>query len=423
MRANLAQLTVLSVLIGLTGGMVGMERAVLPLLAEREFSLASKAAILSFIISYGILKAPANLCGGWLSDRFSRKRILIIGWLFGLPVPLLVAAGPSWGWVVFANVLLGVNQGFCWSVVVIMIIDLVGPANRGLGTGLSEAPGYFVMSLAAAASGYLAGAYGLRSSILYLGTTFAVAGLALSVFFVRESVTHAHFEASLPVGPQLENKIRQPERPSLAQVVLLTSWKNRALFSVSQAGMFNNLNDGMAWGLFPLWFAAAGATIQPIGLLAAVYPAVWGIAQTTTGVLSDRFGRKWVITVGMWIQGIGILMVAATHRTTVWILGSALLGFGTALVNPAFLAVIGDVARPNWRATSVGVYRLWRDGGYALGALLTGVVADLFGLRWAIGAVGMLTLLSGSGVAVLMPETLPHGRLPASSREMDDAAT
>jgi MFS family permease len=404
LRENWAQFALLVLVNAFVGGMVGIERAVLPLLAESEFGLASKTAILSFIASFGIVKALANLFAGRLSDRIGRKGVLIAGWLFGLPVPLIIMVAPSWGWVVFANVLLGINQGLCWSTTVIMKIDLVGPARRGLAMGLNEAAGYLAVSLAALGAGYLAATYALRPQPFILGIIFAVAGLLLSLFFVRESQGHAALEARQHGGDT------GAPQPSFAHILLLTSWKDRALFSVSQAGMVNNLNDGMAWGLFPLYFAVAGLSIGEVSLLAAIYPAVWGLAQLGTGALSDWLGRKWLIAAGMVVQALGIFLIMLTRGFWPWAGGAALLGLGTALVYPTLLAAIGDVAHPTWRASAVGVYRLWRDGGYAVGALLAGVLADTLGLSWAIGAVGGLTLLSGIIVAVVMYETLPARR-------------
>jgi MFS family permease len=406
LRANWQQFTLLVLVNAFVGGMVGLERAVLPLLAERDFQLASKAVILSFIISFGVVKALANLFAGRMSDRLGRKGILIAGWLIGLPAPLLIIFAPSWGWVVFANVLLGINQGLCWSTTVIMKIDLVGPARRGLAMGLNEAAGYIAMSLAALASGYLAATYALRPQPFYLGVIFALAGLLVSVFFVRETHGHARHESTLLNG----RAVPAANQPSFAQILLLTSWKDRALFAASQAGMVNNLNDGLAWGLFPLFFAAAGLTIAQISVLAAIYLGMWGIVQLGTGALSDRLGRKGLIVAGMWVQAVGIGLVVLTQGFVPWAGAMALLGLGTAMVYPTLLAAVSDVAHPDWRASAVGVYRLWRDGGYALGALLAGVLADLLGVPWAIAAIALLTFASGVVVLLRMYETLPAKR-------------
>jgi MFS family permease len=402
---NWQQFSLLVLINAFVGGMVGLERTIVPLLAEQEFGLASRTIALSFIVSFGVVKAFANLFAGRLSDRVGRKQILVVGWLFGLPVPIIIMLAPSWDWIVFANVLLGINQGLCWSTTIIMKIDLVGPARRGLAMGLNEAAGYLAVAGAALASGYLAATYGLRPEPFYLGVVFAVAGLVLSLLFVQESRGHARYEAALQSGSAVP-----PTAPSFGEIFKLTSWKDRRLFAVSQAGLVNNLNDGMAWGLFPLFFTAAGLPINQVAILAAIYPAVWGLGQLGTGALSDHVGRKPLITGGMMLQALGIFVIVATAGFLPWASGAVLLGLGTAMVYPTLLATIGDVAHPDWRASAVGVYRLWRDGGYAIGALLAGIVADLLGLRWAIGAVGVLTLASGAVVATVMTETLAARR-------------
>jgi MFS family permease len=401
LRANWQQFWLLVLINAFVGGMVGLERAVVPLLAADDFGQTSRTVILSFIVSFGVVKALANLFAGRMSDRIGRKRILVAGWLFGLPVPLLVMFAPAWEWVVFANVLLGINQGLCWSTTVIMKIDLVGPTRRGLAMGLNEFAGYGAVSLAALASGYLAATYALRPQPFYLGVVFAMAGLLLSVLFVRESQGHARQEARL-VGAQPD-----AGRLSFGQIVLLTSWKDRALSAASQAGLVNNLNDGLAWGLFPLYFAAAGLGVEQVAVLAAIYPGVWGVAQLGTGALSDRLGRKGLIVAGMWVQAAGILLVLLARGFVPWAGAMVLLGLGTALVYPTLLAAVSDVAHPDWRASAVGVYRLWRDGGYAVGALLAGVLADLLGVPWAIAGVAALTFASGAIVLGRMYETLP----------------
>jgi MFS family permease len=405
LRANLAQFSLLVLINAFVGGMVGLERAVLPLIAERDFGLASKSVILSFLISFGIVKALTNLFAGRSADLVGRKRLLVAGWLMGLPVPLLIMWAPSWGWITAANVLLGVNQGLCWSMTVIMKIDLVGPSRRGLAMGLNESAGYGAVALAALASGYLAAAHGLRPVPFYLGVAFAVLGLGLSAAFARDTMAYARKEAQTQ-----QNGPATP--PPFREIFARVSWRDRNLFSCSQAGLVNNLNDGMAWGLLPLFFAAAGLSIARIGVLAATYPAVWGAAQLATGALSDRWGRKWMIVWGMWTQALGIWLFVAVPRFVqdagrfeFLIAGAVLLGLGTALVYPTLLAAIGDVAHPSWRASAVGVYRLWRDLGYAVGALLSGIVADLFGVPWSIGTVGGLTLLSGIVVALRMVDT------------------
>jgi MFS family permease len=416
LRANWRQFTLLVLVNAFVGGMVGLERAIIPLLAEHDFLIASRTAILSFIVSFGVIKALANLFAGAMSDRIGRKRILVAGWLIGLPVPFLVMLAPSWEWVVFANVLLGINQGLCWSTTVIMKIDLVGPARRGLAMGLNEFAGYGAVSLAALASGYLAAAYALRPQPFYLGVGFVFAGLVLSVFFVRDSQAHALQEAK-----QLASSAAP--KPNFGEIFVRVSWKNQSLFAASQAGLVNNLNDGLAWGLFPLYFAADGLAIEQVGFLAAVYPGVWGVAQLGTGALSDRLGRKGMIVAGMWTQAVAILLVLLGRGFLQWAAAMALLGLGTALVYPTLLAAISDVAHPDWRASAVGVYRLWRDSGYAVGALLAGVVADLLGVPWAIGAIAALTFASGVVVFGRMHETLPNKRASEPNRAERPAAT
>src|SRR2546421_4485918 len=386
LRANWQQFTLLVIVNAFVGGMVGLERGIVPLLGQREFGLVSTTAVLSFIVSFGVVKATANLLAGRLSDRIGRKGVLIAGWLIGLPVPLLIIFAPSWSWVVFANVLLGINQGLCWSTTVIMKIDLLGPARRGLAMGINEAAGYMAVSASAIAAGYLAATYALRPQPFLLGIGFALAGLLLSLFFVRESRGHARQEAALlaTVSGQTEGSAQpttdasadRPKAPSFKDIFLLTSWKNRTLFGVSQAGLVNNLNDRLAWGLFPLFFAAGGLSIAQIGLLAGTYPGVWGTTQLLTGALSDRLGRKGIIVGGMLLQGITIGLLPFLHSFAWWVVAMALLGLGTALVYPTLLAAVSDVAHPDWRASAVGVYRFWRDSGYVLGALLAGVLAD-----------------------------------------------
>ncbi|HEY1336574.1 MAG TPA: MFS transporter [Bryobacteraceae bacterium] len=393
------------------GAMVGSERVVLPLLAQSAFGLASRAAILSFIVSFGLVKAGANLFAGRLGDRVGRKKVLIAGWLFGLPVPVLLYFAPAWAWIVVANLLLGVNQGLAWSTTVIMKIDLVGPRRRGLAMGFNEAAGYLAVSGAALLAGYLAAEYGPRSALLSVGGVAAASGLLLSAIFVRESHSHAAVEAGGRTAPDL------PFR----EIFRLTTWKERTLFSVSQAGMVNNLNDGMAWGLFPLFFAAGGLSLRQVSILVALYPAVWGSVQLATGALSDRWGRKLLIGFGMLLQGAAILSLSVTAGIVAWAGASAVLGIGTAMVYPTLLATIGDVAHPSWRASAVGVYRLWRDSGYAVGAVLAGFTADALGIRWAIGAVGALTVFSGVLALGTMRETLPSKQTQPAANELRKA--
>ena len=397
LRANAAQFALLVLVNGFVGAMVGMERSILPAIAETEFLLAAKTAILSFILVFGISKAVTNYFAGRLSDRFGRKPILILGWLVATPVPFLLMWAPSWNWMLAANILLGISQGLTWSTTVIMKIDLTGPKNRGLAMGLNEFAGYLGVAISALATGYLASTYGLRPEPFYLGIGFVALGLLLSVALVRETREFVSHEAQQRGG-------QQKERLSSREVFLLTSFKNRTLSSISQAGMINNLNDGMAWGLFPLFFASFNMTLQQIGWLAAIYPAVWGIGQLFTGPLSDRLGRKGLIQSGMWTQAVGIAVIALSSSFWGFAWGASFLGIGTAMVYPTLLAGIGDVAHPNWRASAVGVYRLWRDLGYALGAVLAGIIATAFSLGAALWSVALLTFLSGVVVAIRMPE-------------------
>jgi MFS family permease len=397
LRANLHQFALLVLVNAFVGGMVGIERSILPALAQNEFGLAERTSILSFIAVFGITKAAANYFAGRLGDKWGRKPILVTGWVLAAPVPFLLMWGPSWGWVILANVFLGVSQGLTWSTAVIMKIDLAGPRSRGLAMGLNEFAGYFAVAIAAWATGYIAARYGLRPQPFYLGVAFLACGLLLSVLAVKESQGHAAHEAATSQAPS--------DAPSQAEVFRRTTWKDRNLSSATQAGLVNNLNDGLAWGLFPLIFAAAGLGLEAVGALAGLYPAVWGIAQLMTGALSDRIGRKWLIATGMWIQAIGITVIALVSTYAGFAVGAVLLGLGTAMVYPTLLAAIGDVAHPSWRASAVGVYRLWRDLGYAFGALVAGVIADLFGLSEAALVVAGLTLLSGLIVSIRMAET------------------
>jgi MFS family permease len=405
LRENLPQFSLLVAVNAFVGAMVGLERTVLPLIAEHEFGIASKTAILSFIASFGAVKAVSNLLARRFSDQIGRKRILVLGWVIGLPIPFIIIWAPAWNWIVLANVLLGINQGLCWSTTVIMKIDLVGPARRGLAMGLNEFAGYLAVALTAFATGYIASVYGFRPQPFYLGIAVALTGFLLSAIFVKETHSHAQYEGQLVTGS--EAKPLTVASPSFAKILFVTSWQDRALFSCSQAGMINNLNDGMAWGLFPLLFASSGLTVREIGFLVAAYPATWGILQLSTGPLSDRLGRKWMIAGGMWMQALGIGLIALAQGFNFWLIGSLLLGFGTALVYPTLLAAVSDVAHPQWRASAVGVYRLWRDGGYALGAILSGALADQFGLVSAILAIAAITLVSGLITAICMYETLP----------------
>jgi MFS family permease len=405
LRANLAQFALLVAVNALVGGMLGQERTVLPLLATDEFGLAAYTAALTYILAFGVAKAITNYLAGTMSDRYGRKPVLVAGWLVAVPVPLLLIWAPTWAWVVAANVLLGISQGLTWSTTVIMKIDLVGPAQRGLAMGFNEASGYIAVAATALATGYLAEAHGLRPAPFLLGIAFAALGLGLSTLAVQETRGHARHESANHVPRVSATTDRLHRDLTDRQVFTQTSFREPALSSASQAGLVNNLNDGLAWGLFPVLFAGAGLSVGRIGVLAALYPAVWGVGQLVTGVLSDRWGRKWLIAAGMWVQAVALAMVAIADSFWPWAAAAVLLGVGTAMVYPTLLASIGDVAHPAWRARAVGVYRLWRDGGFAVGALLAGVIADAYGIRAAVWVVAAITALSGVIVAVRMYET------------------
>ncbi len=397
LKANWKQFALLVVINAFVGGMVGIERTVVPLIGAEDFHLASATVILSFIVSFGVIKAFANLVSGQLADAWGRKHVLVLGWLLGLPVPFLLIYAPSWEWVVAANALLGINQGFAWSMTVIMKIDLVGPKSRGLAVGLNEFAGYVAVGATAFLTGYLASLYGLRPVPIYLGVGYAIAGAVLSILLVRDTREHVRLELR-------GNEVKSAPF-SFGEIFALTSFRNRNLFAASQAGLVNNLNDGMSWGIFPLFFASLGLGVERIGILKAVYPATWGILQVATGPLSDRWGRKGLIVTGMWVQAGGLFLTALTREFGWWFLGSLLLGLGTAMVYPSLIAAVSDASHPSWRARSLSVYRFWRDLGYAIGALSAGIIADLFGFGWAITSIAALTFFSGVVVALAMKET------------------
>jgi MFS family permease len=393
LRGNAGQFALLIAVNALVGGMVGQERTVLPLLATDVFGLTGFTAALTFIAAFGLTKAGANLAAGALADRYGRKSVLVAGWLVGLPVPLLLIWAPSWEWVIAANVLLGINQGLTWSMTVVMKIDLAGPARRGFAMGLNEAAGYGAVALTALATGFIAAEAGLRPGPFLLGLAYAGLGLGLSLLFVRDTRGHVELE---------HGQRSRTGTPRWREVFWRTTFRDRKLSAASQAGLVNNLNDGMAWGLLPLYYAAAGLAVGEIGVLAAIYPAVWGVAQIGTGALSDRIGRKGLIVAGMLVQAGAIAMIATGSTFTVWIVAAACLGLGTAMVYPTLLAAIADVADPAWRSSAIGVYRLWRDLGFAAGALVAGVLADRFGMSSAIGSVAAITAISGLVVLVRM---------------------
>jgi MFS family permease len=411
-RDNLGQFSLLVLVNAFVGAMIGIERSILPAIAEEDFGLAAKTAILSFIVAFGVTKALTNYVAGRLSDRIGRKPVLIAGWLIATPVPFALMWAPSWGWILVANVLLGISQGLTWSTTVIMKIDLAGAKRRGLAMGLNEFAGYFALAGSALATGWIAADYGLRPEPFYLGVAYVALGLALSVFLVRETLGHVSHESNA------QGELHPDGAPTPRDVFWRTTLSDRNLSSVTQAGLVNNLNDGMAWGLFPLFFAAASMDLDQIAILAAIYPATQGVGQLATGAWSDHVGRKPLIVSGMWIQAAGIAVVILSHGFAGFAVGATLLGVGTAFVYPTLLAAIGDVAHPSWRASSVGVYRLWRDLGYAIGAVLAGLTADAFGLSAAMWLVTGLTFASGVVAAVRMTETLGHGPTPPRTRSL-----
>lgn len=400
LRENWQQFALLVLVNAFVGGMVGLERTVVPLIGAQEFHIASTTLVTSFIVSFGVVKAVANLVSGHFADVYGRKHVLIAGWLVGLPAPFMIGWGPSWGWIIAANALLGINQGLAWSMTLIMKVDLVGPKSRGLAVGLNEFAGYLAVGVTAFLTGYIAEHHGLRPEPFYLGIGYAVLGLAISIAAVRDTRHHVRLEVAQHAAPAAAVGFRE--------IFRRTSFEDRNLFAASQAGLVNNLNDGMSWGIFPLYYAAFGLGIERIGLLKAVYPAAWGILQTVTGPLSDRWGRKGLIVAGMWAQALALFLTAATRDFAWWFVASVLLGVGTAMVYPTLIAAVSDASHPSWRARSLSVYRFWRDMGYAIGALVAGIIADLFGAAWAIAAIGALTFISGVVVAFAMRERPPN---------------
>jgi MFS family permease len=382
LKENWKQFTLLVIINAFVGGMVGLERSILPQIAEEEFFIAAKTAILSFIIVFGIVKAITNYFAGAFANKLGRKNLLVIGWLFGLPVPFILMYAPSWDWIVAANVLLGINQGLAWSSTVVMKIDLVGEKQRGFAMGLNEFAGYLAVAAVAFLTGYIAAEYGLRPYPFILGIGLAVFGLLGSIFFIKDTRKHVAAENNFSDTPQLKN------------VFWETTWKHPNLGAVTQAGLVNNLNDGMAWGIFPILLALKGFNIEEIGIVTAVYPAVWGFGQLFTGKMADIYNKKILLFLGMLLQGIALGVFLFANSLTDYIILSAILGWGTAMVYPTFLATVAENTHPNDRANSVGVFRLWRDLGYAIGAILTGLIADALGIEASILAIAILTIIS-----------------------------
>ena len=390
LRNNWKQFTLLVILNSFVGGMVGLERSILPELAEVRFGLEAKTAIFSFIIIFGVSKAVTNYFMGAYADRYGRRRLLIAGWLIALPIPFILIYAPSWSWIVFANLLLGVNQGLTWSSTVVMKIDLVGQKDRGFAMGLNESAGYLAVGATAFLTGWIASEWGLIPYPFYLGVALTILGLFFSIFLIRDTVHHVAVESAGHTGKKLKN------------VFWETTWKDRNLGSITQAGLVNNLNDGMIWGLLPLILAGVGFSISEIGFVAAVYPAVWGLGQLVTGKLADLLPKKSLLFWGMFLQGVCLLLLIQADGFSTYVSLCVGLGIGTALVYPTFLAGIAEYSAPDQRAKSIGVFRLWRDLGYAIGALLTGILADFFGIAVSLGAIAFLTLLSSMVIKLRM---------------------
>jgi MFS family permease len=382
LKENWKQFTLLVIINAFVGGMVGLERSILPRIADVEFHIAVKTAILSFIIVFGIVKAITNYYTGALANRFGRKKLLVAGWIIGIPIPFILMFAPSWSWIIAANVLLGINQGLTWSSTVVMKIDLVGERQRGFAMGLNEFAGYIAVAIVAFFTGWMASEYGIRPYPFYIGIGLVILGLTTSIFLIKDTKHHVATETISNTVPRLKN------------IFWDTTWKDKNLGSVTQAGLINNLNDGMAWGIFPILLATKGFTIGEIGIITAVYPAVWGIGQLFTGKMADRFCKKDMLYTGMFLQAIALITLIWANTMSHFIILSLILGWGTAMVYPTFLATVAENTNPQDRAKSIGIFRLWRDLGYAIGAILTGIIADLVNLNASILFIGLLTLIS-----------------------------
>ncbi len=382
LKENWKQFSLLVLVNAFVGGMVGLERSILPEIAEKEFGIAATSAILSFIVVFGVVKAISNYYAGALANRFGRKNLLVLGWIFAIPIPFILIYAENWNWVIAANVLLGINQGLAWSSTVVMKIDLVGEKERGFAMGLNEFAGYFAVAVVAFLTGWIASEYGVRPYPFYIGIVLMVLGLLFSIFFIKDTRHHVAKEEGSSGMARLKN------------IFWDTTWKDKNLGSVSQAGLINNLNDGMAWGLFPILLSGKGFNLEQIGIVTALYPAIWGIGQLFTGKMADIFSKKDMLFIGMLLQAIVLVILVWAETMTHFVILSSLLGWGTAMVYPTFLATIADNTHPQDRAKSIGIFRLWRDLGYAIGAVLTGVIADLVSIEAAIMLIGILTLIS-----------------------------
>ena len=390
LRENWKQFLILVLINGFVGGMVGLERTILPQIAEKEFAIAAKTAILSFIIVFGVIKALTNYYTGTLANKFGRKNLLIAGWILSLPIPFILMFATNWNWIIAANVLLGVNQGLAWSSTVVMKIDLVGDKQRGFAMGLNEFAGYIAVALVAFLTGWIAGEFGVRPYPFYVGIILTVLGLLSSIFLVKDTRHHVAKETTT-------NNI-----PSLKNIFWETTWKNKNLGSVTQAGLVNNLNDGMAWGIFPILLATKDFSIGQIGVVTSIYPAVWGIGQLFTGRMADKFCKKDMLYMGMLLQAIALMLLVWANTMLHFIVLSSVLGWGTAMVYPTFLATVAENTNPQDRARSIGIFRLWRDLGYAIGAIITGIIADLFSIDMAVIFIALLTLMSAVIITVRM---------------------
>ena len=390
LKENWKQFTLLVIVNAFVGGMIGLERTIIPELAEVEFEIDAKTAILSFIVVFGIVKAITNYYTGALANKLGRKNLLLLGWVIAVPIPFILIYAESWNWIIFANVLLGINQGLTWSSTVVMKIDLVGEKDRGLAMGVNESAGYLAVGGVAFLTGWIALEYGIRPYPFYLGILFAFTGLIISWLFIKDTVHHVHADTSSSKLPKLKN------------IFFETSWKHKNLGSISQAGLVNNLNDGMVWGLFPILLATKNFDLEEIGKIVALYPIVWGLGQLFTGKMADHFNKKKMLFWGMFLQGVAFMIMLFADTFTHFAILSIVLGIGTATVYPTFLAAIADYVHPQQRAESIGIFRLWRDLGYAVGALLTGILADSLGIHWAVGTIGFLTIVSSIIILIRM---------------------
>jgi MFS family permease len=382
LKANWKQFTLLVIVNAFVGGMVGLERSILPEIAQKEFAIVAKTAILSFIIVFGIVKAITNYYTGAFANQFGRRNLLIAGWIIGIPIPFILMFAPAWSWIIAANVLLGINQGLTWSSTVVMKIDLVGEKKSGFAMGLNESAGYFALALVAFITGWIAGKYGIRPYPFYTGVVLVVFGLFASIFLIKDTKHHVAKETTVTTIPRLKH------------IFWDTTWKDKNLGSVTQAGLINNLNDGMVWGIFPILLSSKGFSITEIGIITAVYPWVWSLGQLFTGAMADKFCKKDMLYTGMFLQGLALIALLWANTMFHFILLSIILGWGTAMVYPTFLATIAENTNPQDRAKSIGIFRLWRDLGYAIGAVLTGVIADLINMNASILFIGTLTLIS-----------------------------